>query len=103
MHPHTWVRTRRLFMSDVLNAALNRRLLLRYATATFGAAAVASALPVINAAAQDDAWAAAPDATMAAQQAQEIITYGIPDDWANYGEVFTSFQTKLDVTGGKHT
>jgi putative spermidine/putrescine transport system substrate-binding protein len=89
-------------MTDAF-AALNRRLLLKYATAVFGAAAVAPALRPFAAAAQDDAWTAAPDPAKSAEQAKEIVTYGIPDDWANYGEVFKAFQTKLGVTDGKHT
>jgi putative spermidine/putrescine transport system substrate-binding protein len=90
-------------MTDAFASALNRRLPLKYATAAFGAAAIAPALRPFGAAAQDDAWTAAPDAAKAKEQAQEIITYGIPDDWANYGEVFKAFQTSLAVTGGKHT
>lgn len=90
-------------MTEVFSPALNRRVLLRYAATALGAAAVAPSLPAITAAAQDDPWTAAPDAPKATQQAQEIITYGIPDDWANYGEVFSSFQTKLGVASGKHT
>ncbi len=54
--------------------------------------------------AQDDAvWETEPDPALAAEQAQEIITYGMPDDWANYGEVFTGFQQSLGISDGKHT
>ena len=54
--------------------------------------------------AQDDAvWQTPPDKAAAAEQAQEIITYGMPDDWANYGEVFKGFQKSLGITDGKHT
>ena len=54
--------------------------------------------------AQDDAvWETEPDKASAAEQAQEIITYGMPDDWANYGDVFTGFQKSLGITDGKHT
>jgi putative spermidine/putrescine transport system substrate-binding protein len=90
-------------MSDLLIAAMNRRRLVQMAAATFGAAAIAPALGSYRVSAQDDAWSAAPDPTKLKEQAAEIVTYGIPDDWANYGEVFKSFQTKLGVTGGKHT
>lgn len=90
-------------MTETLATALNRRTLLKYLTAALGTAAVAPALRPFSAAAQDDAWTAAPDPAKATEQAQEIVTYGIPDDWANYGEVFKAFQTKLGVTDGKHT
>jgi putative spermidine/putrescine transport system substrate-binding protein len=54
--------------------------------------------------AQDDAaWQTAPDMAKAKEQAQEIITYGMPDDWANYGEVIQGFWKMLGVTNGKHT
>jgi putative spermidine/putrescine transport system substrate-binding protein len=75
--------------------------------AALGAAA---ALPGIgglhsfSALAQDDAvWETEPDSALAAEQAQELTTYGMPDDWANYGEVFRSFQASLGITDGKHT
>jgi putative spermidine/putrescine transport system substrate-binding protein len=74
--------------------------------AALGAAA---ALPGVGglrgypALAQDDAvWEAPPDMALAKEQAQEIVTYGIPDDWANYGEVFTGFQAFLGVENGTH-
>jgi putative spermidine/putrescine transport system substrate-binding protein len=75
--------------------------------AALGAAA---ALPGIgglhsfSALAQDDAvWETEPDSALAAEQAQELTTYGMPDDWANYGEVFKNFQASLGITDGKHT
>ncbi|MFN8590961.1 MAG: substrate-binding domain-containing protein [Thermomicrobiales bacterium] len=71
---------------------------------------VAASLPAIGglrgypALAQgDEAWKTEPDMAKAKEQAQEIITYGIPDDWANYGEVFKGFQASLGITDGKHT
>lgn len=70
---------------------------------------VAAALPGIGgfrgypALAQDDAvWATEPDMALAAEQAQELVTYGMPDDWANYGEVFSGFQAMLGVVDGTH-
>jgi putative spermidine/putrescine transport system substrate-binding protein len=78
-------------MTDALAAALNRRLLLKYATAAFGAAAVAPALRPFGAAAQSDAWATPPDQAKAAEQAKDYHSYGMPDDWANYGEVLQKF------------
>jgi putative spermidine/putrescine transport system substrate-binding protein len=74
--------------------------------AALGAAA---ALPSVGgfrgytALAQDDAvWETEPDMGLAAEQAQEIVSYGMPDDWANYGEVFKNFQASLGVTNGTH-
>lgn len=67
---------------------------------------LAASLPVGRtnlALAQDDAvWEAAPDAAQAAEQAREIVSYGMPDDWANYGEVFKGFQESLGITDGTH-
>jgi putative spermidine/putrescine transport system substrate-binding protein len=84
----------------------SRRSVMKWGAA-LGAAA---ALPGVGgfrgypALAQDDAvWETEPDSALAAEQAQEIVTYGMPDDWANYGEVFKNFQASLGVTGGKHT
>src|SRR5919107_349888 len=84
----------------------SRRSVMKWAAA-LGAA---TALPVVGgfrgypALAQDDAvWETEPDTALAAEQAQEIVTYGMPDDWANYGEVFKNFQASLSITDGKHT
>lgn len=44
-------------------------------------------------AATDD-WAAAPSVEKAKEQVKEFITYGMPDDWANYGEVRQKFAQK---------
>jgi putative spermidine/putrescine transport system substrate-binding protein len=41
-----------------------------------------------------DAWAKPPDAALAKEQVKEFITYGMPDDWANYGEVRKKFAAK---------
>ena len=47
------------------------------------------------AAAQDDAaWAGEPDIAKAAEQAKDFQTYGMPDDWANYGGVLKAFSKK---------
>lgn len=72
--------------------------------AAFGAAAALPALRGLPALAQDDAvWKTDPDPALAAEQAREIVTYGMPDDWANYGEVFSGFQASLGITDGTHT
>jgi putative spermidine/putrescine transport system substrate-binding protein len=84
----------------------SRRSVMKWGAA-LGAAA---ALPGVGgfrgypALAQDDAvWETEPDTALAAEQAQEIVTYGMPDDWANYGEVFKNFQASLSVSNGTHT
>jgi len=82
-----------------------RRLLAASAAASAAALALRLGLggPSGTAHVQDTDWAAAPDMTKAKERAAEIVTYGIPDDWANYGEVFKAFQASLGVVGGKHT
>jgi putative spermidine/putrescine transport system substrate-binding protein len=47
-------------------------------------------------------WKASPDTARAKEQAVEIITYGMPDDWANYGESIQAFCQKIGTTC-KHT
>ncbi len=72
-------------------------------SAALGAAAALPGIRTMPARAQDDAvWEAAPDPALAAEQAEEIVTYGMPDDWANYGEVLTGFQASLGITDGTH-
>ncbi len=43
-------------------------------------------------------WKAAADATRAADQAKSFATYGMPDDWANYGESIKQFCAKSSWT-----
>lgn len=43
-------------------------------------------------------WNAAYNKDKAKEQAKEFITYGIPDDWANYGESIKEFCASLGVT-----
>jgi putative spermidine/putrescine transport system substrate-binding protein len=45
-----------------------------------------------------DPWLAAPDAAKAKEQAADYQTYGMPDDWANYGEVRKQFAAKYGLT-----
>jgi putative spermidine/putrescine transport system substrate-binding protein len=82
---------------ELFQRALDRRLLFKYAAATFGAAAAVRVLGPEYAAAQDDAWSGEPDMAKAAEQAKEFTSYGMPDDWANYGEVLQKFGTKLNA------
>lgn len=80
---------------ELFQRAMHRRLFFRYAAATFGAAAAVRVLGAEGALAQGDVWSGDPDPAKAAQQAKEFKTYGMPDDWANYGEVFQKFGAKL--------
>ncbi len=84
------------------SATASRRSLMKWGAGL----GLAATLPVGRAnlaLAQDDAaWEAAPDSAQAAEQVREIVTYGMPDDWANYGEVFKGFQESLGVTDGTH-
>jgi putative spermidine/putrescine transport system substrate-binding protein len=83
--------------------SVSRRQVLGWASVLGAAAAMPGLGRVAPAAAAEGDWAAAPDKAKAVEQAKEIITYGIPDDWANYGEVFKQFQASIGVQDGKHT
>lgn len=88
---------------------LGRRGFLKYSTA-FGSGILLSQLvscsskPEPQAAANDgtassgtlsvEDWTKSPDAARAKDQVKEFITYGMPDDWANYGEVRQKFAAK---------
>lgn len=84
-------------------SGINRRSLLKAAGVAAGAAALAPALRFSGVSAQDDVWATPVDMTKAAEQAKELVTYGMPDDWANYGEVYAAFWQSLGITDGVHT
>jgi putative spermidine/putrescine transport system substrate-binding protein len=77
--------------------------LVKLAGAAAGAAAISPLVRGGAALAQDDPWTAAVDTAKATEQAKELITYGMPDDWANYGDVYKAFWTSLGITDGKHT
>ncbi|MFT4040586.1 MAG: extracellular solute-binding protein [Thermomicrobiales bacterium] len=83
-------------MTDASLASLNRRNILKLASALgLGLALPGAALRNARlAAAQDDVWAGAPDVEKAAAQAADFQTYGMPDDWANYGGVLKAFSEK---------
>src|SRR4029453_19233625 len=66
------------------------------------ACAVPAAMPAGNAAAGSAAaseadWSAPPDPAKAVEQAKDYVTYGMPDDWANYGEVLQKFGEKYKL------
>src|SRR5438552_3221485 len=49
-------------------------------------------------------WTAQPDVAKAKEQAaQGIITYGLPDDWANYGESLKQFCAHYQFSSCNHT
>ncbi len=71
--------------------------------AAWAAFALAAAVAPLGAAMAGD-WTAAPDAAKAkAQAAQGIVTYGLPDDWANYGESLKQFCAKHGFDSCVHT
>jgi putative spermidine/putrescine transport system substrate-binding protein len=56
-----------------------------------------------SALAQEEAdWAAPVDMERAAEQARKLVTYGMPKDWANYGQVYEAFWASLGITDGVH-
>ncbi len=65
------------------------------ASAQGAAATAAASAPAQSAAAPASAaatgWSAAPDMAAAGQQGHTVATYGAPNDWANYGQMFTTF------------
>ena len=79
-----------------LRQTLHRRQALKLA----GALGLGAAFPLTRrgltspAAAQDEIWASPPDLARAAEQAKDFQTYGMPDDWANYGGVLKAFAEK---------
>ena len=76
-------------------APLHRRDMLKLAGALgLGLAWPGSPASLRRVAAQHDAWAGEPDVEKAAAQAADFQTYGMPDDWANYGGVLKAFSEK---------
>jgi len=77
----------------------NRRQVLKWSSAA-GAVALVPALSGVRVARAGEGgdWSAPPDLAAAKEQATEFVTYGIPDDWANYGEVFKAFAAKNGFT-----
>jgi putative spermidine/putrescine transport system substrate-binding protein len=81
-----------------LRQTLHRRHALKLA----GALGLGVALPLTrraftsSATAQEEIWDSAPDLAKAAEQAKDFQTYGMPDDWANYGGVLEAFAKKYE-------
>lgn len=89
----------------MVSTHVSRRSMLKGAAALGAAAAFPrfAGQRISRVGAQDDPWKTPPDKAKAAEQAKEIITYGMPDDWANYGDVYKGFWEMLGVADGKHT
>jgi len=86
----------------MIDRSITRRRILQAAAAA-GAISWVPGVSLGSAFAQEECdWSAEPDMAKAAEQAKELSSYGMPDDWANYGEVFKAFQTSLGITDGKH-
>jgi putative spermidine/putrescine transport system substrate-binding protein len=47
-------------------------------------------------------WSGAPDAAKAKTEGATLVTYGMPNDWANYGAIITSFCAKYEIAGCVH-
>lgn len=76
-------------MDSILNStALSRRNLLK--TGSYLAALASLGLPGLSFAADMADWAAAPDLEKAKEEGKLFNTYGMPDSWANYGEIIQS-------------
>jgi putative spermidine/putrescine transport system substrate-binding protein len=81
---------------------LGRRGFLKYSTA-FGSGLLLTQIVSCSSESQPQAsspaagagdWTKQPDPALAKEQVKEFITYGMPDDWANYGEVRKQFAAK---------
>jgi putative spermidine/putrescine transport system substrate-binding protein len=70
-----------------------RRELIKFGAAAGGAMALAGTRRgwTARALAAETDWAGAPDVAKAKAQAADFQTYGMPDDWANYGGVLAAF------------
>ncbi|HET6221870.1 MAG TPA: extracellular solute-binding protein [Dongiaceae bacterium] len=69
-----------------------------------GASAALALIAGLAATAAADDWTSAPDVAKAKEQAaQGIITYGLPDDWANYGESLQQFCAHHQLPSCQHT
>jgi putative spermidine/putrescine transport system substrate-binding protein len=88
----------------MLYSNLSRRYFLRYSSA-FGSGILLAQLASCssNSSKPEQAaagkltledWSKAPDVARAKDQVTEFVTYGMPDDWANYGEVRKQFAAK---------
>jgi putative spermidine/putrescine transport system substrate-binding protein len=90
-------------IENPLRQTLHRRHALKLA----GALGLGVALPLTrrdltsSITAQEEVWDSPPDLARAAEQAKDFQTYGMPDDWANYGGVFAAFAEKYGFVLGR--
>jgi putative spermidine/putrescine transport system substrate-binding protein len=83
-------------IENTLRQTLHRRHAIKLA----GALGLGAALPLQRGnltptvSAQEEVWESPPDLARAAEQARDFQTYGMPDDWANYGGVLKAFAEK---------
>lgn len=49
-----------------------------------------------------NAWSGAPDLAKAKTEGATLVTYGMPDDWANYGQIIQAFCAKYQIAGCVH-
>src|SRR3954452_4677290 len=83
-------------IENSLRQTLHRRQALKLA----GGLGLGFALPltrrdlISSVTAQEEVWDSPPDLAKAAEQAKDFQTYGMPDDWANYGGGLAAFAEK---------
>jgi putative spermidine/putrescine transport system substrate-binding protein len=63
----------------------------RFARLTALAAAAVIVVGACSGSGSGDAWSQAADKGKAKDEAKTVATYGAPNDWANYGQQFTTF------------
>lgn len=83
-------------MNRTSRMQMNRRRLIQATTAA-GLVSFAPWARSGQVAAQEADWTSPPDLAKAAEQARDFQTYGMPDDWANYGGVLKAFAEKYDL------
>jgi putative spermidine/putrescine transport system substrate-binding protein len=78
--------------------SLNRRRLLQYCAMLGGSTLLTTACRGSQSTRALDEWSQVPNLERAKEQAREFITYGMPPDWANYGEVIQTFAQRYGLT-----
>jgi putative spermidine/putrescine transport system substrate-binding protein len=89
-------------MKTMIENSLRQTFHRRHAIKLAGALGMGAALPLTrrgltsSVAAQAEVWDSPPVLAKAAEQAKDFQTYGMPDDWANYGGVLKAFAEKYE-------